>query len=142
MLICWCSEILIKDFLVFCKLGTRHAVMPHGFRWAACLQQAAQLLPYAFEKDDAKSKWGRENFFSAMLGGRSLRYTAQVVYGYSFEPGNAGSEELAAHKEVQQQVEPFSWQQLVEAGGSSLFADVGGVGAWVQLRNALERPLR
>lgn len=127
---------------MFCKLAARHSVLPLGFSWAACLQQAAKLLPYAFEKEDAKDKWGRENIFSAMLGGRSLRFTGEVVYGYSCVYGSASSEDAAAHNEVYKQVEQVSWQRLVAADHSSLFADVGGVEAWVKLRKTLQQPLR
>ena len=46
---------------------------------------AKGLLPYAFEKSDAKEKWGSENVFAAMTGGLSLRATGEVVYGASIQ---------------------------------------------------------
>lgn len=43
------------DFLVFCKLARLNDVVPrHGWDWGAFLASASSLLPYAFEKSDAK----------------------------------------------------------------------------------------
>jgi len=66
--------------VVFCKLAVRHDVVPVGWDWPAFLRVAETLLPYAFEKADAKEKWGRENVFAVLTFGRSLRATAEVVY--------------------------------------------------------------
>ena len=43
---------------VFCKLAVEQGVVPRGgvWSWPQCLQTAAGLLPYAFEKEDAKEK--------------------------------------------------------------------------------------
>ena len=46
---------------------------------------AKGLLPYAFEKSDAKEKWGGENVFAAAMGGRSLRATGEIVYASSIQ---------------------------------------------------------
>ena len=72
---------ILRDFLVFCKLALARDVVPAGWRWGPCLQQAGEDLGYAFEKSDAQDKWGGEKVFRAAMGGRSLRYTAEIVYG-------------------------------------------------------------
>lgn len=59
------------DFLKFCLLATENRVIPAHFDWNICINQYGKSLRYAFEKADAREKYGRENFFSAMLGGRS-----------------------------------------------------------------------
>ena len=58
---------------MFCRLAARREALPAGWSWAGLLETAATLLPYAFEKSDAKEKYGGENVFSVVMGGRSLR---------------------------------------------------------------------
>jgi hypothetical protein len=41
--------------------------------------QAVRLVPFAFEKSDAKEKYGGENVFSAMMGRPSLRWGATLL---------------------------------------------------------------
>jgi hypothetical protein len=67
---------------------------PQHWDWTRFLQAASGLLPYAFEKSDAQEKYGSENKFAGLMGGRSLRSTAELVYGRAFmEPGpNPGDE--------------------------------------------------
>ncbi|KAF5825849.1 hypothetical protein DUNSADRAFT_6385, partial [Dunaliella salina] len=72
--------LVIEHFLVFCKLAKLRGVLPEGWDWKGFLMHSADNLPYAFEKDDAKEKWGGENYFSAFLGGRSLRATGRVPF--------------------------------------------------------------
>ena len=64
---------IVQDFLVFCRLAKEHGVLPEGWIWSKFLDTAAELLPYAFEKSDAKEKYGGENVFALVTGGRSLR---------------------------------------------------------------------
>eukprot|EP00976_Prorocentrum_cordatum_P106765 1194518-Prorocentrum_minimum.AAC.3 len=71
------------ELLVFCKLAVKKAVVPPGWDWKAFLDKALGLVGYAFEKSDAKKKYGGENVFSAAMGGRSLRFTGEVIYGSS-----------------------------------------------------------
>jgi tetratricopeptide (TPR) repeat protein len=75
------------DFLGFCKLAVRHGVVPGdgAWSWGEVLRLAGGKdshgrapLQCAFEKSDAKEKYGGENIFSAVTGGRSLRATAEV----------------------------------------------------------------
>ena len=64
---------IVQDFLVFCRLALEQGVIPEGWNWSKFLATAVDLLPYAFEKSDAKEKYGGENVFNVALGGRSLR---------------------------------------------------------------------
>lgn len=76
---------ITKDFLIFCRLAQHHGVIPDQWDWTSFLGIAKNLLPFDFEKSDAQDKYGRENYFSAMMGRRSLRYTGTVVYGSGVE---------------------------------------------------------
>ena len=64
---------IVQDFLVFCRLAKEKGVLPEGWNWSKFLDTAAELLPYAFEKSDAQEKYGGENVFAFVTGGRSLR---------------------------------------------------------------------
>lgn len=74
---------LVQDFLLFCRLVKEQQFLPGLWCWTEFLTVAGRLLPYAFEKSDAKEKYGSENWFQAVLGGRSLRYTGERIYGTS-----------------------------------------------------------
>ena len=92
---------------VFCKLAVLHGVIPQqGWSWPDFLAHAAEELPYAFEESDAKKKWGRKNASSTSLGGRSLRFTGEVVMGSSCIGPVAQSKE---EKQIARQV----WQLLL-----------------------------
>ena len=76
------SEIvIIEDFLLFSVAAKRRNVIPSKWIWKDYLNLAENLLPYAFEKEDAKEKYGGENIFSMLTGGRSLRAVAGIIYG-------------------------------------------------------------
>lgn len=51
-----------------------------GWDWPAFLSHSRTLLCYAFEKEDAKAKYGDENILAALTNGRSLRFTAEIIY--------------------------------------------------------------
>lgn len=116
-----------------------------GWDWPAFLSTATGLLPYAFEKSDAKEKWGGENVFAAMLGGgRSLRATAEVVLGSSAVGGLGPTDEECC---LAEQLCDRMHQLLAVADGGggegaaearALFGDVGGAAAWRTLVQALE----
>lgn len=125
--------------MVFCKLAVKHKAIPPGWSWDKLLTKAAELLPYAFEKSDAKEKWGGENIFSALMGGRSLRYMGEVVYGCSMTASvgmSRESDDSAALEELNEKV-LGQWRTLVSGAGSELFEDVGGVQAWKKLHSKL-----
>eukprot|EP00947_MAST-08B_sp_MAST-8B-sp1_P001239 g1239.t1 len=71
------------DFMAFCLLAARRRVVPPGWDWPAFLAVAAAFVSFAFEKSDAQERWGSENVFAAVAGGRSLRFTGESVYGTS-----------------------------------------------------------
>lgn len=77
------GDSITADFLHFCKLAVLAHVVPQPWDWKACLEKAKKLLGFAFEKSDAQEKYGSENVFSVLMGGRSLRATAEQVYGRS-----------------------------------------------------------
>lgn len=134
---------VLKDFLAFCKLAAKKGAIPEPktWDWKAFLLKAAELLTFAFEKEDAHQKWGSENVFSAALGGRSLRYTAIQIYGSEgpFQGGTTESKEL---RQMRKQLGKLSRQLFInpsEAGNAeSIFEDVGGLEAWRKL--LLEMP--
>ena len=80
---------IVQDFAVFCRLAVRNDVIPAGFNWSEATRVASKLLPFAFEKRHRRrragvsEKYGGENIFASMLGGRSLRGTGEMVYGTS-----------------------------------------------------------
>jgi hypothetical protein len=75
---------IVFDFLQFCLLAVASEVVTASFDWDTCIIKYGNLIGYAFEKSDAQEKYGRENVFAAMMGGRSLRFTAtQVLYQYT-----------------------------------------------------------
>lgn len=114
------EEPIAPDFLVFCLLAVERGAVPSNWDWTAFLEVAATLLPYAFEKQDAKEKWGGENIFSPFTtGGRSLRHTAQTVYGSTSQ---YGSEPDAKHVHLEEQVR-MPWT-------AALCGPVGGLLVW------------
>lgn len=118
-------ESIKTDFIAFCLLAKRRGVVPAGWDWSAFLKAAANHVVFAFEKSDAKERWGGENVFSAMMGGRSLRYTAEIVYGSNIQAGETSPEAEQALDDAETENESV----LNEIGGSVVWnhfvADVG-----------------
>ena len=69
---------IAQDFLVFCCLAKRKGALPENWNWPKFLDVAAGLLAFKFEKSDAKIKYGGENQFDLLHGGRSLRWVASA----------------------------------------------------------------
>ena len=67
---------IAQDFLVFCCLAKRKSALPNNWSWPEFLDVAAGLLAFKFEKNDAKIKYGGENQYDLLHGGRSLRWVA------------------------------------------------------------------
>ena len=118
------------DFLVFCVLASRRNVVPPGWDWLAFFKVASQFVCFAFEKSDAQERWGGENVFSALTGsngGRSLRYTAEVVYGSSCQ---SGSTEHSDHIKADEEAgESGAWNDRPPLP-DALYDEVGGRAAW------------
>ena len=133
---------LATDFLVYCHLARFVGAIPVniGWDWVVCLDKFGHLLNYAFEKSDAGDKYGRENVFSAMMGGRSLRFTAECIYGSS---AVAGSDGITGNDHRPTLAELARLQSLVDSGmewnsNNPLFKDVGGFDVWKRLLSKLK----
>eukprot|EP00928_Gymnodinium_smaydae_P034124 TRINITY_DN24262_c0_g1_i2.p1 TRINITY_DN24262_c0_g1~~TRINITY_DN24262_c0_g1_i2.p1 ORF type:complete len:772 (-),score=97.50 TRINITY_DN24262_c0_g1_i2:135-2450(-) len=108
-----------QDFLLFCKLAVSKCVIPEAWNWDAFLHTAKGLLRFAFEKSDAQEKYGSENVFAVAMGGRSLRYTGEVIYGSSIMSMDESEEAMAMERTIRQL-----------RGQDSLYSDVGGIVVW------------
>lgn len=114
-------ESIADDFLVFCTLANRAKAFPSDWDMEAFLKAAPEYIVFAFEKSDAKERWGNENYFEATMGGRSLRYTAEKIYksgvqqpSNSVEHNRAKDEVIENPKELQNQLGGAGlWEGLV-----------------------------
>lgn len=132
--------VILRDFLIFCKLAVKASAVPQPWDWATFLAMAAQLLPYAFEKSDAQDKYGGENIFRAQMGGRSLRYTAGMIYGFTAVDMLPDSEQTKSHDEMSDAVHDRANSASAPLP-DELFADVGGSALWSKLRSGLKASL-
>jgi hypothetical protein len=124
---------IVRSFLTFCKLALKNGVVPSKWDWTAFTKVATEHLIYAFEKSDAQEKYGGENVFDAAMGGRSLRFTAEQVYGTNVYDGNTVSEENKSVKESVDGASCFRAHSHSLATSESLFATVGGYEIWETL---------
>ena len=108
-------ESIAKDFLVFCTLANRAKVFPSDWDMEAFLKVAPEFIVFAFEKSDAKERWGSENYFEAEMGGRSLRYTAEKIYKSGVQQQDNSLEHSRAEDEVRGQAKDLQ-TQLGRAG--------------------------
>eukprot|EP01105_Mastigella_eilhardi_P007429 TRINITY_DN1887_c0_g2_i11.p2 TRINITY_DN1887_c0_g2~~TRINITY_DN1887_c0_g2_i11.p2 ORF type:complete len:177 (+),score=45.22 TRINITY_DN1887_c0_g2_i11:377-907(+) len=146
---------VVEDFALFCKLAVANGVVLAGWDWDRTLGAAEGLLSFAFEKDDARSKYGGENVFTSISGKPSLRATAERIYGFSVvscggcasDPGaNATLRRL--RREVEGAFEPVRdhmGKPALHTGAHApalvaLLADVGGAPRWSALLRALKQP--
>lgn len=131
------SEIeILKDFYVFCCLLKLRNMLPKDWDWKEFLTITKRLICFAFEKSDASEKYGTENIFVASLGGRSLRFTSSIIYGYSHcDQGSKDDlEKLIVnylYKEKLTNLKDFDKYKF-------LFKDLGGDMIWVDLGNSLK----
>lgn len=111
------STSIADDFLIFCLLAHQVKALPNDWDWKAYLKVAPQFIVFAFEKSDAKERWGSENFFEGEMGGRSLRYTARKICGSDVNvPGDSG-EYKQAKKDVKNKKKKAAWEDKL--GGQS-----------------------
>ncbi|KAG2493057.1 hypothetical protein HYH03_008720 [Edaphochlamys debaryana] len=128
-------DTILFDFLVFCKLAVKQGVVPPGWDWPAFLAAAEGAVGEWFDKEDAKEKWGGENIFRGMMsGGRSLRFTAEVVYGSSCMSAYGIPE--AATRMAKEELGGVPVAELLRTRPGAM-EDVGGVEAWARLRERL-----
>ncbi|KAJ3126493.1 hypothetical protein HK098_007475 [Nowakowskiella sp. JEL0407] len=128
------------DFLLYCHLALLNNVVPSDFDWKLCLGEFGHLLKFAFEKSDAQDKYGRENYFSAMMGGRSLRATGEVIYQSPCHLGgydDHDSEERKAFRKEKKRLENAIKRLNWNNGDEALFKDVGGFELWKGLLSVL-----
>jgi len=126
---------VIKDFLLFMKLAVRNQVISESycFPFGECLKEAAELLPYSFEKSDAKEKWGGESVFSV---GPSLRRTGEAVYGKSCLP-NAFDVTPEVCTNIRTNINAGVTKPF-QRSDRNLFEDVGGFDVWYKLYRTIK----
>ncbi|KNE64928.1 hypothetical protein AMAG_10593 [Allomyces macrogynus ATCC 38327] len=120
----------VREFLVFCTLAVERDVAPPYLPWPLVLAKANKMLVFAFEKSDAAEKYGSENVFAELLGGRSLRATGIAIYGFWFsdyEPSTVFEEADCRF--------PEDASLLDDA---ARFERVGGIHRWKRLLASLE----
>ena len=131
------AHTIVIDFLVYCKLAVKHDVIPSypTWSWGELVTVAKDMLKYAFEKCDAREKYGGENVFTGMYGGRSLRYTSSLVYGFL----HGGEDHDAAL--VLEEMERTANNKLIqskETVDGHFFDDIGGESIWYSLVEQLK----
>ena len=130
---------ILRHFWVFCKLAVSQKAIPSNWNWSKVLKAAKGLLTYAFEKSDAQDKYGNENFFSAILGGRSLRYTARVIYGTDVtSPLSSINESSATVSKVLEGISEKFHSHRQFFASEETFLNIGGINAWRDLYKNME----
>eukprot|EP00178_Gracilaria_changii_P003310 TRINITY_DN1487_c0_g1_i1.p2 TRINITY_DN1487_c0_g1~~TRINITY_DN1487_c0_g1_i1.p2 ORF type:complete len:588 (-),score=78.18 TRINITY_DN1487_c0_g1_i1:4154-5917(-) len=133
------SDTIVLDFLVFCKLAVARGALPDVWEWRTFLHVAVNHLHCAFEKSDAQDKYGSENYFSAFLSGRSLRFTAKQIYGLDLM---GPEDEDEAYKETHDLV----WTRCMGDDDRmsfrrtrTVFANVGEQRVWQEFLQTMRR---
>ncbi|KAJ1632174.1 hypothetical protein T492DRAFT_868802, partial [Pavlovales sp. CCMP2436] len=132
------------DFLLFAKLARARGVIGcDGWDWHRFCAAAGALLKTPFMQDDAANQYGAEQLLVAPPGGRSLRSTAELIYGTS----PLATEADPFYELVQEQITTALYADVgdEQAGYSvvsldndpSLFEDVGGLEVWQDLLAAV-----
>ena len=127
-----------RQFLLFCRLSKINQVVPDNkiWDWKLVLEKAKELLGFAFEKSDAQEKYGSEHVFSAVLGrGRSLRYTAEYVYGNSVTEQTNSSQHEKELERIPVEENDKIWLD------ARLFESVGEVILWKPFYEYLEKSM-
>lgn len=135
---------ITESFFKFCCLAEKNGVIPRVWDWKSFLQLAPEHIIYAFEKSDAQEKYGGENVFSAAMGGRSLRFTAEQVYGTTVYEGSCVSAGNQSLIDAIDETGMFDAEKARFKKHARLFSKVGGVEAWEKLFrdvNAKHSPL-
>ena len=123
------SYSVTEDFLIYAKLSALREVVPVlGWDWAHCLKVAVTLIPFAFEKSDAKEKYD-EHIANAAFGGRSLRLTAELIYGTSISEQDCTFAN-AVMDHFESKGKPFK-------NHKAFFDNVGGVAIWKDFKARL-----
>lgn len=141
-------ENLLLDFLIFVKLAVSRGVIPAPgsmeweWNWDDFVAKAPSHIVYAFEKSDAKEKYGSENIFMGAMGGRSLRFTGEVITGsgvsYAAEEDDLASRVQSEVEDVRSVLEEVldtvdgasTDVSLLPVRALTAFDDVGGLAPW------------
>ncbi len=109
-------------------------VILKGWNWKNFLEIAQKNINYAFEKSDAQDKYGSENYFNAFFGGRSLRWTAEIVYGFGVSDYfNEKRDEI--YKNICGEVERMNLKSKCDLKKyDKMFKDVGGSSLWMEMK--------
>jgi hypothetical protein len=121
---------IFLDFLLFNVLSEKRFAFPDEFDFQSYFSFAKKNLFFAFEKSDAQEKYGGENVFSVISGGRSLRFTAELIYGRSVQDGVASHDENKFTEKLENLKDLFS--------DVLLFEKIGGVEAWKDIFNFIK----
>jgi hypothetical protein len=116
---------IATNFLAFCLLAARNQVVPAGWDWAACLHVSARFVRSAFEKSDAKERWGGENVFS-------FSRTSFQIYGRGPAECEQTADEIAACEDA-----AGMWDAAGMCSAMLFVSEVGGVAIWEELLSAL-----
>uniref|UniRef100_A0A6B2LH16 Uncharacterized protein n=1 Tax=Arcella intermedia TaxID=1963864 RepID=A0A6B2LH16_9EUKA len=126
---------VVADFFIFCKLASLRKAIPSQWNWKDFLKVAEGLIPYAFEKSDAQEKYGSENVFSVLTGGRSLRATGEAIYNRSvMDTVNYDGD----HQRLQEVVEEIFDSSKVFLEHAKEFEDIGGSNTWSNFYKSLK----
>jgi hypothetical protein len=86
---------IFLHFLIFCKLSAGRKAIPalkkKGWKWSHFHHSSRPLLFLPFTLSDAQAKYGSENRLACILGGRSLRHQADLIYGSAAADGEDGA---------------------------------------------------
>jgi len=145
-----CGHSVVWDLLIFSKLAVISGALPKNWSWPLFFDAAAELMPFAFDRDDARSKYGREDVFYGILGigsGRSLRYTAALIWGFDLaSSANDSAEGQRVAADVKAAAPgaggALKWGVTYAEYKPELFDEVGGAAAWVDLERKVGEAVR
>jgi hypothetical protein len=120
------------DFMLFCLLAAQHEVVPADWPWTDFLKVAVKFCVFAFEKSDAQERWGSESAFAALMGGRSLRATAELVYGSSCQ-------QIGRTEEVRKLSQELDKYRSLDAMPAELLNKIGGRDVWKTFMQNLKK---
>lgn len=121
---------IICDFLIFCKLAVARNMIPEdGWNWKDFIEKAKRSIFISFEK--SKIKYECDNILDVLMGGRSLKYSAKVIYGFSSNELNNKKEEI--YEKINEEVQSLKLKTISDINNyEDFFKNVGGVEIWAK----------